>query len=72
MRMAERCEWNPDECRASYDNDGCEREATLCVGANGAWHLCEACSAHPMFARLKKTPLVRPARKNLSGCGDWR
>lgn len=59
--MSERCEWNPDECRAAYEDDGCRNEATLCVGANGAWHLCDECSMHPMFARLKKTPRTQLA-----------
>lgn len=39
---------------------GCQREATLSVGANGEWHLCEKCAALPAFKRYRnRAPVSR-------------
>lgn len=56
--MMERCEWNPTASRGRYENEAeCSNNATICVGQNGKWHLCESCSKLPVFKRLKKKPL---------------
>jgi len=57
-----RCEWNPVYARASTNppSDGdCPNEVTVCVGANGRWHLCTSCAAMKPFLRLKQYPLSR-------------
>ena len=54
------CEWAPAPNRAAdggIDPHACRNPATVCVGADGRWHLCETCAALPWFKRLKKTPL---------------
>lgn len=60
----DKCEWNPYAAMAAIrDGDqhiGCQSDATICVGADGKWHLCESCSLLPRFKRYKKTPLRRP------------
>jgi hypothetical protein len=59
--VSELCEWAPLACRAAESDDdayACLHEATVCVGANGQWHLCVACADLPKFRRFKKTNLV--------------
>ena len=58
-----RCEWDPKHNRAArvlgrHRSDdviveGCPNEATICVGANGQWHLCESCAELPEFRRFR-------------------
>lgn len=55
------CEWNPREDRPAFvdDDDELHGEATVIVGADGKWHLCESCARLPRFARHRKRPLGR-------------
>jgi len=58
-----KCEWNPEaneSACATYDSNnyvenhyGCQNEATIMVGANGQWHLCESCAKLPKFKRFR-------------------
>ena len=59
------CEWNPEKNRPSQyltgriysrsgKTDGCQNEATVCVGYNGKWHLCESCASLPIFKKYRK------------------
>lgn len=50
------CEYDP----------GCENEATMSVGANGQWRLCDICAALPQFARFRKRKPLRRARSTLA------
>jgi hypothetical protein len=61
------CEWNPAKNKpARYlkgytgPTDGCQNEATVCVGSNGQWHLCSECAKLPKFKRFKKKRLRQP------------
>lgn len=47
------CEWNPKTNDPSTNEGYCTNPATVCLGANGAWHLCESCSLLPNFNRYK-------------------
>lgn len=55
------CEWNPEEdkpaeCHLTNPEEshiGCKNEATIAVGANGQWHLCESCAKLPRFKRFR-------------------
>lgn len=59
--MMELCEYDPEwGCPATTEH-GCRNEATICVGADGKWHLCASCAELSVFRRLKKAPL--PVRK---------
>jgi hypothetical protein len=58
--MSERCEWDPDRDSAAEESDGCRNEATLSVGADGNWHLCESCAALPAFDRYRKRVPLDP------------
>ena len=54
------CEWDPETKDAAYTGAGCTNEATVCVGAQGNWHLCDECAALPEFKRFRKrTPLTK-------------
>lgn len=59
----ETCEYNPSAKRAAYSGDdpgSCQHIARVCVGAKGAWHLCNKCAALPEFKRFRaRSPLVR-------------
>lgn len=63
QRGYETCEWHPIEKRAANsgnDPGSCTRIARVCVGKNGAWHLCERCAVLPEFKRFKaREPLMR-------------
>lgn len=51
-----KCEWNPVEhCAAEEPSKAfdCQNEATLSVGADGQWHLCQSCATDPYFKRFK-------------------
>ncbi len=52
------CEWNPEldqpATRLGEVVTGCPNEATVVVGANGQYHLCESCSKLPRFKRFSK------------------
>lgn len=52
------CEWNPELSRAAEAGEH-EVEATVCVGANGEWHLCASCAELPIFGRFKKRTQLR-------------
>lgn len=51
--MMDPCEWNPEENRAAFENE-CHDHATVIVGADGDWRLCEKCAALPEFKRFRK------------------
>ncbi len=56
----EQCEWAPLVNRPADSSDdpfACLHAATVCVGANGTYHLCAACADLSRFKRLKKSPL---------------
>lgn len=54
------CEWNPTADRPSQSGDPPHADATVSLGADGDWHLCEACAALPRFARFRtRKPLRR-------------
>lgn len=54
------CEWNPNKNAPAAGDDGCRNDATVCVGADGQWHLCDECAELPRFARYRvRTPLNR-------------
>jgi hypothetical protein len=66
-----RCEWNPHTKSLAqrrwagdrYVYSGCANEATLSVGADGKYHLCESCAALPEFRRYRRrVPLKRRER----------
>lgn len=50
------CEWCPEDDRPAHTDDKHhnEHQATILLGTNGKWRLCEACSRLPRFARLRK------------------
>jgi hypothetical protein len=58
--MTERCEWDPVRDSAAEEADGCPNEATLSVGADGNWHLCESCAALPEFDCFRKRVPLDP------------
>lgn len=45
----EECEWNPMENRPALATDPPHAEATVCLGAGGAWHVCAECAELPQF-----------------------
>lgn len=53
--LTEACEWNPAaNAPAIMGGPVCPLPATVSVGANGQWHVCEACAKLPHFERLRK------------------
>lgn len=58
--MAE-CEYNPRQGRAKYEGEPCHNEATVSVGADGKWHLCESCAALPDFKRFRSRRPIKPS-----------
>lgn len=63
-----RCEWDPTRNEPARvrgwkagDREGCPNEATVSVGRDGMWRLCESCAALPAFDRFtSRRPLVKP------------
>jgi hypothetical protein len=54
------CEWNPTADREAFEGDPPHGEATVMVGADGKYHLCDACARLPRFARYRvRRPLGR-------------
>jgi hypothetical protein len=61
------CEWDPvmggpawDLADGSARLNGCTRKATVSVGANGEWHLCNRCAGLPCFRRFRvRRPIAR-------------
>jgi len=53
--MSDKCEWNPvlDEPAMVRNGEhvGCQNDATISVGYEDNWHLCESCAALPRFRR---------------------
>jgi len=53
------CEWDPNSNAPATSLDGgaeyigCGNPATVCLGANGRWHLCDSCAALPQFSRFR-------------------
>ncbi len=62
----ELCEWDPEFSRPAYRvgniDFGCQNEATISVGVNGKWHLCDECADRPEFRRFR---VRAPLRKGL-------
>ena len=59
------CEWNPDEGSPSWSSDEHYRyvQATVIVGANGRWRLCDSCSRLPRFRRFRiRKPIKKAAQ----------
>jgi hypothetical protein len=55
------CEWHPGEARPARADDAPHADATVSLGDNGEWHLCETCAALPGFAACRvRKPLRRP------------
>lgn len=48
------CEWFPEENRALYWNEKPHAEATVIIGRDGRWRLCDSCSRLHIFSRYKK------------------
>lgn len=54
------CEWNPLMSRPAYIHEGAHARATVCVGAEDAWHLCASCAELPKFKRYTvRRPIQR-------------
>lgn len=54
------CEYNPTDKCARFAGEPSHGEATVCVGYDGAWHLCASCAALPEFRKYRsKRPLPR-------------
>lgn len=53
------CEWNRVEQRPTRGDDAHQSEATIMVGAQGQWHLCDSCAALPEFKRYRVRKLLR-------------
>lgn len=65
------CEWNPERDEPAVtlnehsffgptEHQGCPNEATVSIGRNGRWHLCESCAVLPRFERFRvRKPLRR-------------
>lgn len=49
----EQCEYDPVRHAARYDGQGCTNISSVCLGANGKWHLCASCAALPEFNRYR-------------------
>lgn len=68
--MAERCEFNPVANNASYGGameGDCENEATVCLGTNPSWHVCDSCAALPRFSRYRRRVPLRRAQPQPAG-----
>lgn len=39
---------------------GCENEATISLGSDGKWHLCDSCAALPEFKKYRKRTALKP------------
>jgi hypothetical protein len=51
----ERCEWNPTRNRLTWSNENdCPNRATVCLGHNPSYHLCDSCASLPRFKRYRK------------------
>lgn len=54
------CEWNPVADREAFVGDPPHGQATVMVGTDGKYHLCESCARLPRFARFRvRRPLGR-------------
>lgn len=59
--QADPCEWCPAADRPAHVSDQPHGDATVSLGEEGDWHLCESCAALPQFARFTvRKPLRRP------------
>lgn len=72
--MGERCDWNPQKRDAATEPAApgdCPNEATVIVGANGYWQLCESCAALPDFSRFKfRVRMAAASDRDRSEGGD--
>ena len=66
------CEWDPRRnapaqgipVPGGYEGyTGCKARATMFVGANGAWRLCDGCAALPRFKRYRKRLRLSEVRR---------
>lgn len=53
LNFPDPCEWNPSEGRTAYYHE-VHASATILVGADGQYRLCEDCAALPEFKQFKK------------------
>jgi hypothetical protein len=58
------CEWDPVRGLPATDEEPAHAEATVSVGADGTWHLCDACAALPRFKGYRSR---RPITGNREG-----
>lgn len=52
----ERCEWNPTLHEAAVTpsrQTDCPNVTSVCIGAQGTWHVCDSCAQDPAFNRFK-------------------
>jgi hypothetical protein len=68
--VSELCEWDPIRDSAAEEAGGCQNEATLSVGGNGDWHLCENCAALPFFDRYRKRVALDPRSLILTSAAE--
>jgi hypothetical protein len=54
ITLATACEWNPTSNREANTRDALHGPATVLVGKNGEWRLCEACAKLPRFDTYKR------------------
>ena len=55
QRKPDGCEWNPSNDSPAYDTDEHYRntDATMLVGADGQWRLCDSCAKLPRFNEFR-------------------
>lgn len=55
------CEWDPRTEQAALSTLSAHDVATVTVGANGRWRLCDSCAALPIFKRFRWRRRIRRA-----------
>jgi hypothetical protein len=60
LAIPDGCEWDPETGTAALacDRHAMTTPATVIVGSNGAWRLCDSCAALPEFRRLRRRVCV--------------
>lgn len=63
--MNDGCEWSPTHDRPAFLTDGHHRTvlATLILGHNGAWRVCESCSKLHKFRHFTVRRQITPAKE---------
>jgi len=60
------CEYDPETKQAAYTGNN-HAIATVLVGSNGKWRLCESCAALPEFRRFTKRRTITWKLENRQG-----